>query len=505
LYSSLRTRLSVLVAASVLPLGVIAIATAYLLYMTERHSAEERLLQVARSISAAIDSELRAVVASAQVLALSNSLAREDFATFREKATATLVHLNAANVVVLDRDGTQKLNTAVPVRGELPQRLRNPPVIAANNAVFSLGVPQIADVFVGPVLQRPSIGVFVPVKRSGVVVYDLAVTIFASRLSDVIRQQDLPIEWTVGLFDSSGTVVARNRDAEQFVGRKASPTLAPALRAGREQLLTTTTFDGVSVLTAVAPLGQPGWSVAVGVPDRVFSGSLAWAMLVLFGAIVLTVGVGAFAASRLATGVLVREKHRDLLINELNHRVKNTLVLVQSLAVQTLKRAPDLKSGITSLGERILALSRAHDVLTRENWESTSLDAIVTSALQPFGGTGRRIEIDGPPVRLRPKAALAVGLVVHELATNALKYGALAHADGNVSVRWTTDGGRLAFDWQESGAKPIAGETRPGFGSVLISGLIGDLGGTVESRFNTSGLICHIEFALDRTDGAPAT
>jgi two-component sensor histidine kinase len=505
LYSSLRTRLSVLVAASVLPLGVIAIATAYLLYMTERHSAEERLLQVARSISAAIDSELRAVVASAQVLALSNSLAREDFATFREKATATLVHLNAANVVVLDRDGTQKLNTAVPVRGELPQRLRNPPVIAANNAVFSLGVPQIADVFVGPVLQRPSIGVFVPVKRSGVVVYDLAVTIFASRLSDVIRQQDLPIEWTVGLFDSSGTVVARNRDAEQFVGRKASPTLAPALRAGREQLLTTTTFDGVSVLTAVAPLGQPGWSVAVGVPDRVFSGSLAWAMLVLFGAIVLTVGVGAFAASRLATGVLVREKHRDLLINELNHRVKNTLVLVQSLAVQTLKRAPDLKSGITSLGERILALSRAHDVLTRENWESTSLDAIVTSALQPFGGTGRRIEIDGPPVRLRPKAALAVGLVVHELATNALKYGALAHADGNVSVRWTTDGGRLAFDWQESGAKPIAEETRPGFGSVLISGLIGDLGGTVESRFNTSGLICHIEFALDRTDGTPAT
>jgi two-component sensor histidine kinase len=505
LYSSLRTRLSVLVAASVLPLGVIAIATAYLLYMTERHSAEERLLQVARSISAAIDSELRAVVASAQVLALSNSLAREDFATFREKATATLVHLNAANVVVLDRDGTQKLNTAVPVRGELPQRLRNPPVIAANNAVFSLGVPQIADVFVGPVLQRPSIGVFVPAKRSGVVVYDLAVTIFASRLSDVIRQQDLPIEWTVGLFDSSGTVVARNRDAEQFVGRKASPTLAPALRAGREQLLTTTTFDGVSVLTAVAPLGQPGWSVAVGVPDRVFSGSLAWAMLVLFGAIVLTVGVGAFAASRLATGVLVREKHRDLLINELNHRVKNTLVLVQSLAVQTLKRAPDLKSGITSLGERILALSRAHDVLTRENWESTSLDAIVTSALQPFGGTGRRIEIDGPPVRLRPKAALAVGLVVHELATNALKYGALAHADGNVSVRWTTDGGRLAFDWQESGAKPIAEETRPGFGSVLISGLIGDLGGTVESRFNTSGLICHIEFALDRTDGTPAT
>ena len=218
----------------------------------------------------------------------------------------------------------------------------------------------------------------------------------------------------------------------------------------------------------------------------------------------LTVGVGAFAASRLATGVLVREKHRDLLISELNHRVKNTLVLVQSLAAQTLKRAPDLKSGIASLGERILALSRAHDVLTRENWESTSLDAIVTSALQPFGGIDRRIDVDGPPIRLRPKAALAVGLVVHELATNALKYGALAHADGNVSVRWTTDGGRLAFDWQESGAKPIAEETRPGFGSVLISGLIGDLGGTVESRFNTSGLICHIEFALDRTDGAPA-
>jgi two-component sensor histidine kinase len=342
------------------------------------------------------------------------------------------------------------------------------------------------------------------VKRSGVVVYDLAVTIFASRLSDLIRQQDLPIDWTVGLFDSSARVAARSRDADQFVGREASPTLAPALRAGREQLLMSTTFDGVPVLTAVAPIGQPGWSVAVGVPDRVLSDSLAWAMLVLFGSIVLTVGLGAFAASRLATGVLVREKHRDLLINELNHRVKNTLVLVQSLASQTLKRAPDLKSGIANLEGRILALSRAHDVLTRENWESTSLDAIVTSALQPFGGTGRRIDVDGPAVRLRPKAALAIGLVVHELATNALKYGALAQADGNVSVRWTAHGGRLAFDWQERGAPPIAQETRTGFGSVLISGLVGDLGGTVESRFNTSGLICHIEFALDRTDAAAA-
>ena len=504
MYSSLRTRLSVLVAASVLPLGVIAIATAYLLYKTERHSAEERLLQVARSISAAIDSELRAVVASAQVLALSEALARDDFASFREKATATLVHLNAANVVVLDRNGAQKLNTAVPLGSALPQRLRNPPVIAANQAVFSLGVPQIADVFVGPVLQRSSIGIFIPVKRSGVVVYDLAVTIFASRLSDLIRQQDLPIDWTVGLFDSSARVAARSRDADQFVGREASPTLAPALRAGREQLLMSTTFDGVPVLTAVAPIGQPGWSVAVGVPDRILSDSLAWAMLVLFGSIVLTVGLGAFAASRLATGVLVREKHRDLLINELNHRVKNTLVLVQSLASQTLKRAPDLKSGIANLEGRILALSRAHDVLTRENWESTSLDAIVTSALQPFGGTGRRIDVDGPAVRLRPKAALAIGLVVHELATNALKYGALAQADGNVSVRWTAHGGRLAFDWQERGAPPIAQETRTGFGSVLISGLVGDLGGTVESRFNTSGLICHIEFALDRTDAAAA-
>ena len=501
MYSSLRARLSILVAASVLPLGIIAIATAYLLYSTERQSAEERLAQLARSISASVDTELRAVVASAQVLALSDLLAREDFAAFRLKALDTVVHLNAANVVVLDPSGAQKMNTLLPADAPLPTSLRSASVIAAHNAVMETGTPQLVDIFIGVILKRPTIGIFVPVREEGKVVYDLAVTIYTSRLSDVIRQQDLPEEWTVALFDATGTVAARNRDADKFVGHKASATLSSALQAGREQLLTSKTFDGVQVLTAVAPLGTRGWNVAVGVPDSTVSGSLVLAMLVLFGAIAVTIGIGAFASSRLATGVLVREKHRDLLINELNHRVKNTLVLVQSLAAQTLKRAPSLAAGIAALEGRILALSRAHDVLTRENWESTSLRSVVRSALQPFGEE-RRIESDGPAVRLRPKAALAVGLVVHELATNAVKYGALSQPNGRVHVHWTADAGRLTLNWQESGVAISDAEPRSGFGSVLMSGLIGDLGGSIESQFGASGLSCRIEFPLERAETA---
>jgi PAS domain S-box-containing protein len=196
------------------------------------------------------------------------------------------------------------------------------------------------------------------------------------------------------------------------------------------------------------------------------------------------------------------EEHRNMLIDELNHRVKNTLVTVQSIAAQALRGAaaePAIRDAIES---RLVALSRSHDLLTRENWGSASLNDVVLEALAPFrtdrSGNGynrrRRFTIRGPEVRLRPKAALALGMAFHELLTNAVKYGALSNESGTIRILWKNDGGSLRLRWAEQGGPCVEPPARRGFGSRLIERSLGrELGGSVTLRYEPAGVVCEIE------------
>lgn len=196
----------------------------------------------------------------------------------------------------------------------------------------------------------------------------------------------------------------------------------------------------------------------------------------------------ASAAARAAS-----EAHLQLLVNELNHRVKNTLATVQSLIWQTL-RSTDVNDEVRKrLDARIMALSAAHNVLTRENWESALLRDIADEALAPFrGATAGRLSVEGPPVRVAPRAALAIAMALHELATNALKYGALSNDAGRVELRWEPVGeDRLRLTWRERGGPPVARPVRKGFGSRLIErGLAHDLGGSVRIDYDPAGVVC---------------
>ncbi|HEY8566365.1 MAG TPA: PAS domain S-box protein [Beijerinckiaceae bacterium] len=195
------------------------------------------------------------------------------------------------------------------------------------------------------------------------------------------------------------------------------------------------------------------------------------------------------------------EEHRVLLINELNHRVKNTLATVQSIARQTLRNAPSPEEASAALESRLVALSRAHDVLTRENWESVSLREIVALALSPYGNLGEgRLRAEGPPVRLPPRTALALAMALQELATNAAKYGALSNATGELHVGWTleeSDPPSLRLRWEERGGPTVAAPTRRGFGSRLIERSLGqDLGGAVAIVYAPTGVVCTVEAPL---------
>jgi PAS domain S-box-containing protein len=190
-----------------------------------------------------------------------------------------------------------------------------------------------------------------------------------------------------------------------------------------------------------------------------------------------------------------------LLINELNHRVKNTLATVQSMASQTLKTEPDPLTAFDKFESRLMGLSQVHDVLTRESWHGAGLSDVAERALTPFtppDGEGRLV-IDGPPVWLAPGGALTMALIFHELATNALKYGALSNGDGRVVLGWTYDAATrdLALTWTETGGPLVAPPTRRGFGSRLIErSLRGELKGAATMDWRPEGLVCTMRATL---------
>ncbi|MGH6841588.1 MAG: sensor histidine kinase, partial [Methylocella sp.] len=191
-------------------------------------------------------------------------------------------------------------------------------------------------------------------------------------------------------------------------------------------------------------------------------------------------------ASKIARDISERrwiEEHRTVLINELNHRVKNTLATVQSLASQTLRNAKSTADAREVLDARLLALAKAHDVLTREHWTGAGLNEVITEAIDAYSGERQAIGVHagGPDLRLRTISALALSMALHELATNAVKYGALSTTTGTVAIDWRIaddDPPRFRLCWTETGGPPVEEPSRRGFGSRLVeSGLAQDLGG----------------------------
>jgi PAS domain S-box-containing protein len=207
---------------------------------------------------------------------------------------------------------------------------------------------------------------------------------------------------------------------------------------------------------------------------------------------------------------MTRHKDQDAqsrrLIDELNHRVKNTLATVQSIVWQALRTATDPKSAQAAIESRLFALSRSHDLLTRENWKSAALADVLNDALEPFriaGGLSSRIVIKGEHVRFPPRAALSLGIAFNELATNALKYGALSNVEGTLMVDWkiepSPDGDRLALRWQEKDGPVVAPPSRKGFGSRMIEqGLARELEGTAHLDYRAEGLVCTIDIPAPR-------
>jgi PAS domain S-box-containing protein len=205
--------------------------------------------------------------------------------------------------------------------------------------------------------------------------------------------------------------------------------------------------------------------------------------------------IGVFVEGSDVTDRVRAEAQQKLLLDELNHRVKNTLATVQSIAAQTLRGNPDPVDFRNAFESRLMALSATHNLLTATNWAGANLRDILASEFHPYAAEHYRFE--GPDVSLSATEALTLGMIFHELATNAAKYGALSCAEGCVRVVWSVDDGRLALTWREEGGPRVAPPTRRGFGSRLIErSLQAETGGEAKLEFGESGLTCRISMPL---------
>ncbi|AYJ84726.1 histidine kinase (plasmid) [Sphingomonas paeninsulae] len=215
------------------------------------------------------------------------------------------------------------------------------------------------------------------------------------------------------------------------------------------------------------------------------------------------------SVSRDTTALMESQEQQRLLNGELGHRLKNLLTLIQSIAMQTFRQADSLESASADFAARISALGKATDVLTATSWHKATLYEIVQAGITSIDGLADRVSFTGPDIELAAQPALALTLALHELSTNACKYGALSNENGTVAIEWKcepgNDGssGRFDFSWQEAGGPPVKPPTRRGFGTKLIErSLANYFRGPASLTFDPAGILFTIAVALTAPDDA---
>jgi two-component sensor histidine kinase len=367
--------------------------------------------------------------------------------------------------------------------------------------VFATREPAYSNLFVDAVKKRLVLTVEVPVIKEGDVEYVISFSPPLEIFQHVIEKQRPNLDWTLSIFDGEGTNFARVPNPQETIGKGASPTLFTEMSRTGEATLTTVTLEGVPLITSFTRSALTGWTVAGGIPESSVVRPL-WRNLAItsaIGGILLLVGL-AFAV-RMATTIARGEMLQDLLVEELNHRVKNTLAILQSIAAQTFRSAS--RPEREKFEGRLRALAEAHNLLSTEKWQGSDLQDVIGRVLQPYLlNNPDRVRMFGPKVPLAPRLAVVLSMILHEIATNATKYGALSNDSGTVTLDWEIveeDARRkLRLIWTEAGGPQVTAPVQRGFGSRLIERSARDqLGGEATVDFLPRGVVYTVTVGLD--------
>jgi two-component sensor histidine kinase len=494
---SLPVRLALLVAGSTLPLIIFVSVVIYRGYEKDREDAATRVLETARSLRIVLDAEMQRITGSLHIVSLTSSLRSGDFERFRRIADGFLAQYPPGGAMIIaDRNGRQLFSTTTTDVSALPPR-NNMDVV---RKVFDTGKPVFSNVFVGSGINRQILTVEIPVTIDNHVVYDISFMLPTAMFQSMIEKQRPNADWAVSIFDAEGTNFARVPNPQETVGKKASPTLLAEMFKAQEATFQTISLEGVPLITAVARSPMSGWMVASGIPTSSLVLPLLHNLAITIAIGILLMLVGVAFALRMASAIARGETLQALLVEELNHRVKNTLAVLQAIASQTFRSAS--KSERETFDGRLGALARAHDLLSQEKWAGAGVHDVVNRVLEPYSVLNTpRITISGPKLPLTPPRAVMMSMILHEIATNAAKYGALSSDGGKITIDWKqlpeSSPPKLQMTWVESGGPRVTAPTRKGFGSRLIErGARDQLGGSATADFLPTGVVYTIECAL---------
>lgn len=403
--------------------------------------------------------------------------------------------------------------------------------------------PIISNLFTSLVVKKPVVNVSIPILQNNELRFVLSLGFLPSDLAALLKDQKLDPEWVSLIWDTHDVVLARSRANEDYVGR----LLPEHMRANDDEqsVVRTANLDGEDVLYATARSRISGWGTGVNVPLRLLerrSHISYWLGAASLLAAILAVGLGVLlareltqplseasaAATALGRGealtvsrsrlreantfstaleraqqeLAVREAAEKILVRELQHRTNNLLTVVQAIIQMSLSGLTSFDEAKIALESRLQALARVHRELTSSNWDTVSLEKIVRSTLEPFPG---RIRVSGTDVKLGAKDAQNFSLAVHELATNAAKYGALSTPIGVINVSWTLTGCNgatvLNFKWQERNGPQVAAPQRRGFGTSLLQATFTD----IKLDYSSAGLTCDIKLPIEESDASPVS
>jgi two-component sensor histidine kinase len=548
--------------AVALPFMLLTGGIVWQLANNERETRREAILFSTRTLMNAVDTILSKQIAVAQMLATSPSLEADDLATFREEAMRAMAGLSGGWIVLADEAGQQLINLAPGAAEPLPHRVEAGMKI--QRRAFETGEVQISGVFNGAYQKSPTVSVELPVVRKNKPPLEIVIAMQPGIFLSLFEQWNLPEGWLAGLIDRDGYIIARSRNHTQNVGRLASKGLRDAVRASPQGWNEMVSLEGGPVANAHVTSPLSGWAMGLAAEKTLFEAPIRKTILIaaLAGGatMLLSLLLAVWSARRIArpieqieegthalmlrraisfsnTGLpeadrtlnaLVstarvfeqhdkerdeREAHVRLIMRELSHRSKNLLAIVLAIARQTSRHTTSFSDFESRFNSRIQALADAHDLLVEQQWSGAYIDDLVRAQLAAFGM--EKVDCHGPRVMLRTEAVQNVALALHELATNASKYGALSVSAGKVNVDWVREmaesGERiLRLTWRESGGPNVVPPSQKGFGCFVLERVTVNALGEGKLEFNPEGLVwtCiirpeHLVDDEDASDAAP--
>jgi two-component sensor histidine kinase len=530
----IRTFLAWFALALTLPLIGLAVLAFNQLASQDEAETQRRVLQVAQSLVDDIDRELDRATITLETLATSAALAKNDFAAFHEQATRALMR-DKAGILLIDRSFQQLLNTRAAYGTALPRTVD--PETAQR--VFDTKQRHVSDLVVGAVSRQELINVEVPILVEEEVRYVLIMALDATRFEQLLQSQRLDPQWITGITDNKGIIVARSERHADFVGKPLPAELLQQSRAAKG-VFRATSVAGQGILRATVRSQTAGWLVSATVQvahleasrrrGQLFAGAMIGTSLLLGAALAfifatfmarpleratrsaMAIGQGKHiepvksplveantvieALSAASLELKRRQEHAAFLMGELAHRAKNQLAVVKGMALQTARQSATVEELVEQLSQRIQGLAESQDLMVRQNWQGAWLSDLVKAHLDLFGASSRA-QIEGPPLFLNANAVQNIGFALHELATNASKYGAIKSPQGRVLVTWRgpEEDGRIHMDWVERDGPVVQTPERRGFGSLVMTDLVGQaLRGTATLDFPPEGIRWHLDF-----------